>query len=108
VFLTKDLVEIHSGLRCFTGKLLHQFHLDILNFHESLTLIRHKIINFLMEPVNFEFRMDAYLVITFSMETVSHLLTVLAHYNDRGLNCGKDRQEKIEQDKGIRVELPGE
>jgi hypothetical protein len=41
-----------------------------------------------MEPVNFEFRMDAYLIITFSMETVPHLLTVLAHDNDGSLNCG--------------------
>ena len=50
-----------------------------------------------MEPVNFEISMDTYLIVTFVMETVSHFLTVLAHDNDGGLNCGQDRQDKIEE-----------
>ena len=87
---------------------LQKFHLDILNFQESLPLARQKMINFPVEPVNFEFRMDAYLVITFIMETVSHLLTVLAHDNDGSLNRSKDRKDKIEEDIGIRVEWPGQ
>ena len=51
-----------------------------------MSLVRHEIINFLMEPVNFGVRMDTYLEITFCMETVSYLLAVLAHDNDGSLN----------------------
>jgi hypothetical protein len=40
--------------------------------------------------VNFEVRMDAHLIITFGMETVSFVLPVLAHDNNGSLNCGKD------------------
>lgn len=64
----------------------HQLNLNILNFHESLPLTNHKIINFLVKPVNFGFRMDAHLIVTFIMETVSPSLTVLALNNDRSLN----------------------
>ena len=106
VHLTGDPMKILLASQCFSGQLLYEFHLNILNFQEPLPLARQKIINFLMEPVNFEFRMDAYLVITFGMETVSHLLPVLAHNNDGSLNCGKGRKDKIEQDIGIRVEWP--
>ena len=105
--LTGDPMKILSALHCFFRQIFHQFHLDILNFQKSLPLARQKMINFFMEPVNFEFRVDAYLVITFGMETVSYLLTVLAHDNDGSLNCGKDRKDKIEQDERIRVEWPG-
>jgi len=61
-----------------------------------------------MEPVNFELRMFIHLIITVGMETVSHLLPVLAHDNDGSLNCGKDRENKIKQDIGIRVECSGQ
>ncbi len=92
----------------FTGQLSHQFRLDILDFHEPLPLARHKIINFLVEAVNFQFRMDTHLVIPLGMETISHFLPVLAHDDDGCLDCGKNREDKIKEDKGIRVEWPGE
>ena len=63
-------MKILLALQCFFCQLFHQFHRDILNFQEFLPLALQKMINFLMEPVNFEFRMDVHLVITFGMETV--------------------------------------
>jgi hypothetical protein len=88
----------------FSGQLFHHFHLDILDFEKPLSLACQKMIDLLVEPVNLEFRVDAYLEITFCMEPVPYLLPVLAHDDDGGLDCGKDREDEIKQDERIGIE----
>ena len=100
--------EILLILQCFFRQFFHEFQLDVLDLQESQPLVCHEMINFLMETVNFKFRVDRYLVITIGMQAVPNLLPVLAHDNDGGLDCGKDRKDQIQQDERIRVERPGE
>jgi len=73
VHLTGSPVKILSASPFFSGQ-LHQFHDNILDFPEPLPLAGQEMINFPVELVDFDFRMDAYLVIVSGMVPVSNFL----------------------------------
>ena len=55
------------------------------------------------EVLDFRFGTAVHVEVQLAAQTVLLVLAILAHHDDRRLDGGQHRQEKIEQDKGVRI-----
>ena len=67
-------------------KFANELHLDFLYLHQTFPLMRKQVINFLVEMSNLEFRLEIHLVIVQRSHSITVLLSILTHHDDRRLN----------------------
>lgn len=84
---------------------MHELDLELLYFEQTTPLMFQKLVDLHVELSYFEFGLEIDLVVVFSAQAIFRFLAVLAHHDDRSLDCGQARQDQIKQNVGIGIEL---
>lgn len=69
--------------------ILHDVHLQLLHFGETLPLLRNHMVDFIVEVSDLEFCLQVDAIILGSALPIARLLSALAHHNDRSLHGGQ-------------------
>ena len=78
-----------------TFALLHLFELKLLNFGQALPLLVEQVVDLLMQMPDLEFGFEINAIVVQRPQPVLRLLPLLAHHDDRRLDRGDRRKNKI-------------
>src|SRR5690606_4554675 len=82
-------------------------YLILLAADQLLHVLAAHLIQFVVKRDDLDLGLEVDLIVVRRVQAGLQGLAVLTHHNDRGLDCGQHREQKIEKDKGIGIKRPG-